>query len=1099
MDAMEDEKTIRPEKNDHPEKTVRTVSNEEKTVRTGGPEKTMRQAAGNDRAEKTVRSASVSAGKETGAERTIRATDRGDKTERRPDVGATVRHEGGQAVREQSLNTLLQHADTYQLGKKSYQFKRVISDTTGEGHIYLVEQGGAQYALKLYFPNIHPDRAILKKIKSFGHSGVVVELFDYGTMTDPVTGQERDYELMEFLDGGTLDEIRVGQSAETLKKLMMQAAMSLDFCHQNCILHNDVKPGNYFVRGDKNASLVLGDFGIAAVCNPKTLSAEVAPWRTKTYAAPEIYQVIDERVEVTPKSDFYSLGIVLMCLWLGEKSFRENERLLVQKKCRGDLPFPTDMPADLLMLLRGLTIVDSKKRWGFEEVSRWFRGEMAVEEVRQTSLNILYHSNKKQTAHTPEELAGYMLEDEKLAVKYLYSGKVAEWFFEGGMPELGIEIEEIVERKYPKNQHAGFLASVYRLDVETPYRAADGKTYNDPAGIALALIENRAHYVSALAQPDDDLFVYLRANGYAAIEELVANFKKNSPTEALWQMIYTLDPDLPYYLECKSDSNKSKSFFITCCTPDDIIVAFRENTPTNDGWNGLKDYRMVAWLSGKKEPVIYHDIDDLIRVNRPKVIDKVKASVQAFFDNSRAMVVEGDNLVYAVIYLLNRQISYNLYLPEEERDGDTPFIFSPDEVALHLNDCLSELYSESGNGNKAYQEAQIENLKQFGNSRLYCYFRSKGWREQIDWVSYCFNFHSKENENKYGPYDETIAAYKAIKGLGYDPYYYFEKSKKLICSVEELNQVPRSEAVSQMKNGVLKEWLTIFYQENPEEKFTQKFQYERLTCDYLKKIEEYAPDDVDVKNFRIAASQVEDGLAKIKRRYMIFQVLRILFAVLCFAPVVAIAGSFLISGFPLDHNPLPIFSFWRLTGLTFLLGLIHWMYSRCDFGLLSVIYGLVSAVGSYYAVYCAFRFLPSLQLAALLLLLAYALIVLYLCYYKISSEKKMHAALLQNNDFESRYLEPLHFAFKAKAGSSFDSSIAKSTDEYARQLKSNIARFLKRIIPLTLFSCYLALLTFSDTPLVSVGPAGDDPTENVTPAAADKQEVAPEPIKKKKK
>ncbi|KAJ1918195.1 cyclin-dependent kinase 5 [Mycoemilia scoparia] len=65
-----------------------------------------------------------------------------------------------------------------------------------------------------------------------------------------------DSDLKKFLDayGGQLESI-------TIKKLMYQLLCGVDFCHQNRVLHRDIKPQNLLIN--KKGELKIGDFGLA--------------------------------------------------------------------------------------------------------------------------------------------------------------------------------------------------------------------------------------------------------------------------------------------------------------------------------------------------------------------------------------------------------------------------------------------------------------------------------------------------------------------------------------------------------------------------------------------------------------------------------------------------------------------------------------------------------------------------------------------------------------------------------------------------------------------------------------------------------------------
>ncbi len=180
----------------------------------------------------------------------------------------------------------------------------------------------------------------------------------------------------------------------------------MDFCHNNLILHKDIKPGNFFFRDKNHTQLVLGDFGIASLCDEDELMHQTQQARTPIYAAPEMYETIDDRVEIDGKVDFYSLGILLMYIWLGANPFKDNERKMIRMKRFGELPYPSDVPADILSLMQGLTIVDPQKRWGYNEVQRWYNGE-SVAVAKNTAARykaFVFDADKNLVANNPQEL-----------------------------------------------------------------------------------------------------------------------------------------------------------------------------------------------------------------------------------------------------------------------------------------------------------------------------------------------------------------------------------------------------------------------------------------------------------------------------------------------------------------------------------------------------------------------------------------------------------------------------------------------------------------------------------------------------------------------
>lgn len=88
------------------------------------------------------------------------------------------------------------------------------------------------------------------------------------------------------------------------------------------------------------------------------------------------------------------------------------------------------------------------------EIVRWARGEdvfsdFSGQESRR-SFSIIFNAGKNQVAHSPEQLADFMRQDQSLAIKYLYTGKLTKWLTDNQRPELATEIEDIVENAIRK-------------------------------------------------------------------------------------------------------------------------------------------------------------------------------------------------------------------------------------------------------------------------------------------------------------------------------------------------------------------------------------------------------------------------------------------------------------------------------------------------------------------------------------------------------------------------------------------------------------------------------------------------------------------------
>ena len=188
-----------------------------------------------------------------------------------------------------------------------YHGVKCLSDNSGEAQVFLVEGDEGERVLKVYYPNFTIKKGLMRIVQNFNLE-MIVKITDYGKTY--VEGKNRDYELMEYLRGGTLADYDLNGDYNQFRRIALQCAAALAYCHNNNIIHKDIKPGNYFFRDAAHKEIVLGDFGISSIIEEEGRLHKTTQARTPVYAAPEMYNdVIDGEVEITPAADFYSLGI----------------------------------------------------------------------------------------------------------------------------------------------------------------------------------------------------------------------------------------------------------------------------------------------------------------------------------------------------------------------------------------------------------------------------------------------------------------------------------------------------------------------------------------------------------------------------------------------------------------------------------------------------------------------------------------------------------------------------------------------------------------------------------------------------------------------
>jgi tRNA A-37 threonylcarbamoyl transferase component Bud32 len=168
---------------------------------------------------------------------------------------------------------------------------------------------GRQVAVKLLADNLVDDDVIRERFMREARLAAkldhpnVVQVFDVGE------DDGRPYIVMEYLDGGTLDDQlqrRRGLSRPQALGFLGQMCEGLGHAHHRKLVHRDVKPQNLLLR-KSDACLKIADFGIARVAEETTrLTQPGKVIGTDSYMAPE--QLADGKI--TAATDVYACGVV---------------------------------------------------------------------------------------------------------------------------------------------------------------------------------------------------------------------------------------------------------------------------------------------------------------------------------------------------------------------------------------------------------------------------------------------------------------------------------------------------------------------------------------------------------------------------------------------------------------------------------------------------------------------------------------------------------------------------------------------------------------------------------------------------------------------
>lgn len=138
----------------------------------------------------------------------------------------------------------------------------------------------------------------------------VCRVFDIGELDG------RLFLTMEYVDGEDLASLlrRIGQFPQAKGlDIARQMCAGLAAAHDHGVLHRDLKPGNIMLDG--RGRVRITDFGLAALS--ENMGGEEVSAGTPAYMAPE--QLAG--VEVTQRSDIYSLGLVMYEIFTGKKAY----------------------------------------------------------------------------------------------------------------------------------------------------------------------------------------------------------------------------------------------------------------------------------------------------------------------------------------------------------------------------------------------------------------------------------------------------------------------------------------------------------------------------------------------------------------------------------------------------------------------------------------------------------------------------------------------------------------------------------------------------------------------------------------------------------
>ncbi len=150
----------------------------------------------------------------------------------------------------------------------------------------------------------------------------ILPIYDYGIYKNEIA-----YFAMRLLKGGSLSSLLQDGplNVERACDIFTQIARGLSYAHQHGVIHRDLKPSNILM--DEGGNAYLTDFGLAKM----TQDGEQNLTKTGTIVGTPVYMSPEQLrgEDVTPRSDIYSMGVILYHMLVGRPPFDSSESNMI--------------------------------------------------------------------------------------------------------------------------------------------------------------------------------------------------------------------------------------------------------------------------------------------------------------------------------------------------------------------------------------------------------------------------------------------------------------------------------------------------------------------------------------------------------------------------------------------------------------------------------------------------------------------------------------------------------------------------------------------------------------------------------------------------
>jgi eukaryotic-like serine/threonine-protein kinase len=225
--------------------------------------------------------------------------------------------------------------------KRVLAHRYVLQGLLGQGGMADVELAydqklDRQVAVKMLHAQYASDPSFLQRFRREAQAAASLNHPNIVGVYDTSDSDERPFIVMEYVAGRSLRDVLRAEELlpQRAAEIAAEAALALHYAHERGLVHRDIKPANIMISDERQVKVT--DFGIARVMDGATVTQTATVFGTAAYISPE--QAQGEPVD--PRSDIYSLGVVLYEMLTGQPPFDGDSAVALAYKHVSSEPIP---------------------------------------------------------------------------------------------------------------------------------------------------------------------------------------------------------------------------------------------------------------------------------------------------------------------------------------------------------------------------------------------------------------------------------------------------------------------------------------------------------------------------------------------------------------------------------------------------------------------------------------------------------------------------------------------------------------------------------------------------------------------------------------